>query len=63
MDDLELSCLFTGYGFQVHFVEYGTVPKSKEETTKQDLALNKTMGVAMDWAYTEIRYVISSFFS
>lgn len=55
MDDLELVTLFTGYGYQVCFVEYGAISESKEETEAQMLALNKSMAVTMEWAYQEIR--------
>ena len=56
MDDLELSCLFTGYGYQVRFVEYGELPSTKDQATEIELKLNKSMAVSMEWAYEEIRY-------
>lgn len=55
MDDLELSTLFTGYGYQVRFVEYGALPKTAEEGEAKIVALNKNMAVTMEWAYQEIR--------
>lgn len=57
MDDLELATLFTGYGYQVRFVEYGALPSSKDEAESKTLSLNKSMAVSMEWAYQEIRYV------
>ena len=56
MDDLELAALFTGYGYQVRFVEYGPLAESDEEEKKKDLDLNVNMAVSFEWAYTEIRY-------
>lgn len=61
MDDLELVTLFTGYGYQVRFVEYGGLPKSGEEAEAKILALNKSMAVSMEWAYQEIR--LAGFFT
>ncbi|CAE6415216.1 unnamed protein product [Rhizoctonia solani] len=43
MDDLELVALFTGYGHQVRFVEYGDLAQSKEEHTKKEIELNANM--------------------
>jgi len=57
MDDLELVTLFTGYGYQVRFVEYGNLPQSTEEIQEKTLALNKSMAVSMEWAYQEIRKI------
>lgn len=57
MDDAELVALFTGYGYQVRFVEYGILSESAEETQKQIVALNKNMAVSMEWALTEIRKI------
>lgn len=56
MDDLELVTLFTGYGYQVRFVEYGDLPNSKKESEAKTVALNKSMAVSMEWAYQEIRF-------
>ena len=60
MDDLELVTLFTGYGYQVCFVEYGELPNSKEESKAKTVALNKSMAVSMEWAYQEIRFAALS---
>ena len=57
MDDSELVCLFTGYGYQVRFVEYGTLPESSKESHEKDVVLNKNMAVSFEWAYAEIRFV------
>ncbi|KAF8685499.1 Phosphoketolase [Rhizoctonia solani] len=57
MDDLELVALFTGYGYQVRFVEYGDLAQSKEEHTKKEIELNANMAVSMEWAYSEIRKI------
>ena len=45
----------SGYGYQVRFVEYGTLPKTAEEADAKIIALNKNMAVTMEWAYQEIR--------
>ncbi|KAG9126059.1 hypothetical protein FRC07_005093, partial [Ceratobasidium sp. 392] len=55
MDDTELVCLYTGYGYQVLFVEYGDLAQSHEEHKQKELALNANMAVSMEWAYDEIR--------
>lgn len=55
MDDLEILALFTGYGYQVRFVEYGRLPTSTEDAEQKTLALNRDMAVSMEWAYQEIR--------
>lgn len=57
MDDLELVALFTGYGYQTRFVEYGALPQSAEEAEKKLVDLNKAMAVTFEWAYTEIRKI------
>lgn len=57
MDDSELLALYSGYGYQVRFVEFGAVSESAEETEKQTLALNKNMAVSMEWALQEIRKI------
>lgn len=57
MDDLELLALYTGYGYQVRFVEYGELPKSAEEIEQKTLTLNKNMAVSMEWALSEIRKI------
>lgn len=50
MDDTELSLLYTGYGYQVRFVEY------KEQGQAHmgggdpaDRALHEDMAASMDW--------------
>lgn len=53
MDDLELACLFTGYGYQVRIVEYGT----DHSDPKSDEAINFNMAASMEWALTEIRKI------
>ncbi|ODO06787.1 hypothetical protein I350_04146 [Cryptococcus amylolentus CBS 6273] len=60
MDDLELACLFTGYGYQIHIVEYGS--KSPEEASdhEHDVAVQYDMAVAMEWAYQEIQKIQSA---
>ncbi|KAF8606930.1 phosphoketolase [Ceratobasidium sp. AG-I] len=57
MDDIELVCLFTGYGYQVRFVEYGDLANSHEEHLQKELDLNANMAVSMEWAYDEIRKI------
>ncbi|KAJ1303423.1 hypothetical protein OPQ81_011614 [Rhizoctonia solani] len=57
MDDIELVALFTGYGYQVRFVEYGDLAQSKEEQRKKEMELNANMAVSMEWAYSEIRKI------
>lgn len=55
MDDLEILALFTGYGYQVRFVEYGPLPTSAGEGEEKTLRLNVDMAGSMEWAYQEIR--------
>ncbi|KAG8785734.1 hypothetical protein FRC12_017231 [Ceratobasidium sp. 428] len=57
MDDIELVCLYTGYGYQVQFVEYGDLARSHEEHKQKELALNANMAASMEWAYSEIRKI------
>lgn len=57
MDDNELVCLYTGYGYQVHFVEYGELAESEEQSEKCLLTLNAKMAIAMEWALQEIRKI------
>jgi xylulose-5-phosphate/fructose-6-phosphate phosphoketolase len=54
MDDLELVCLYTGYGYQVRFVEYGDTTDVSAEHT---LRLNVDLAVSFDWAVSEIRKI------
>ncbi len=53
MDDLELACLFTGYGYQVRIVHYGAEESSKE----LDEAVNYDMAASMEWALGEIKKI------
>lgn len=53
MDDLELACLFTGYGYQVRIVEYG-INSSDED---HDKSVHYDMAVSMEWALSEIRTI------
>ena len=53
MDDLELACLYTGYGYQVRIVEYG-VANSDED---HDVAVNYNMAASMSWALAEIKKI------
>ncbi|KWU44041.1 phosphoketolase [Rhodotorula sp. JG-1b] len=58
MDDTELALLYTGYGYQVRFVEY----KAQGEThmgggDPADRACHEDMAASMDWAYGEIRRI------
>lgn len=53
MDDLELACLFTGYGYQIRIVEYGKDSSDAES----DAAINYNMAASMDWALSEIRKI------
>lgn len=57
MDDNELACLYTGYGYQVRFVEYGDLAQSEEEATQKLQGLNLNMAATFDWAYAEIRKI------
>ncbi|KAF8331506.1 phosphoketolase [Cantharellus anzutake] len=57
MDDLELAALFTGYGYQVRFVEYGPLAESKEEEKRKEYELNVNTAVSLEWAYEEIRKI------
>lgn len=53
MDNLELACLYTGYGYQVRIVEYGAAPSTHDH----DVAINYDMAASMEWAYQEIRKI------
>nr|XP_018261529.1 phosphoketolase [Kwoniella dejecticola CBS 10117]OBR83687.1 phosphoketolase [Kwoniella dejecticola CBS 10117] len=53
MDDLEIACLFTGYGYQVRIVEY--VGASSDH--QHDVAINYDMAASVEWAYQEIRKI------
>ena len=53
MDNLELACLYTGYGYQVRIVEYGAAPSTHDH----DVAINYDMAASMEWAYQEIKKI------
>lgn len=53
MDDLELTALFVGYGYQPRIVEYG----ASQSDPERDVQVNKDMAVSMEWAYSEIRKI------
>ncbi|EIW68187.1 hypothetical protein TREMEDRAFT_69240 [Tremella mesenterica DSM 1558] len=55
MDDLELACLDTGYGYQVRIVEYGAIPHGSDH--EHDVAVNYDMAVSMQWALDEIKRI------
>ena len=57
MDDNELVCLYTGYGYQVRFVEYGTLSEDEKDTEGHLLKLNINMAVTMEWALAEIKKI------
>ncbi|KAG9041894.1 hypothetical protein FS837_011620 [Tulasnella sp. UAMH 9824] len=57
MDDLELLALYTGYGYQVRFVEYGPLAKDEAESEEKLLQLNINLAASMEWAYEEIRKI------
>ena len=40
MNDLELVALFTGYGYQGRFVEFGPLAESDEEEKKKDTIIS-----------------------
>ncbi|WVR00042.1 hypothetical protein IAU59_007184 [Kwoniella sp. CBS 9459] len=53
MDDLEIACLFTGYGYQVRIVEYVGASSDHEH----DISINYDMAASMEWAYQEIKKI------
>ncbi|WVQ82132.1 hypothetical protein IAT38_004260 [Cryptococcus sp. DSM 104549] len=57
MDDLELACLFTGYGYQVRIVEYGKTKGPDVSDHDHDIAINYDMAASLEWAYTEIKKI------
>jgi len=57
MDNKELVCLYTGYGYQVRFVDYGDLAQSHDEHMQKELSLNANMAASMEWAYSEIRKI------
>ena len=57
MDDTELLCLYTGYGYQVRFIEYGPLADSLEEAHEKERRVNADMAVTLEWAYSEIKKI------
>ncbi|GAA5828193.1 hypothetical protein JCM5353_003885 [Sporobolomyces roseus] len=58
MDNTELSLLYSGYGYQVRFVEYeGDGQVSTGGGDPADRKLHENMAASMDWAYDEIRKI------
>ncbi len=60
MDDLELTCQYTGMGYQVRIVKYGYAHSSEkvpESDTDHDVLINYDMAASMEWAYAEIRKI------
>ncbi|KAI5477879.1 phosphoketolase [Pseudohyphozyma bogoriensis] len=58
MDDTELVMLYTGYGYQVRFVEYveqGEYQMGGNDGGARDFHAN--LRASMEWAYTEIRKI------
>lgn len=58
MDDTELALLYSGYGYQVRFVEY--VPEGPAKMGGGDPAdktIHLNMATSIDWAYAEIRKI------
>ncbi|BGP25236.1 hypothetical protein JCM10295v2_004158 [Rhodotorula toruloides] len=58
MDNIELSLLYSGYGYQVRFVEYkaqGEVHMGGNDPA--DRVLHEDMAASLDWAYGEIRKI------
>ncbi|GJN91069.1 hypothetical protein Rhopal_004084-T1 [Rhodotorula paludigena] len=58
MDNTELALLYSGYGYQVRFVEYeaqGTAHMGGNDAA--DHAIHENMAASMDWAYGEIRKI------
>ena len=56
MDNLELACLFTGYGYQIRIVEYGATGNDGSDH-EQDVAIQYDMAATMEWALEEIRKI------
>ncbi|GAA5851642.1 hypothetical protein JCM8547_001161 [Rhodosporidiobolus lusitaniae] len=59
MDNIELSLLYSGYGYQVRFVEYDA--KGQDAKTggndPGDRDIHENMAASLDWAYGEIRKI------
>jgi hypothetical protein len=49
MDDLELACLYTGYGFQVRIVEYGANLPEDASDLEKEKSINLDMVCAFPW--------------
>lgn len=58
MDDLELALLYSGYGYQVMFVEYESEgPPTMGGKDPADRDLHAKFSVALDWAVSEVRKI------
>ncbi|GAA5991913.1 hypothetical protein JCM11641_003020 [Rhodosporidiobolus odoratus] len=58
MDDIELALLYSGYGYQVRFVEYEAQGEAHMGgNDPADKALHANMAASLDWAYSEIRKI------
>lgn len=57
MDDLELACLYTGYGYQVRIVEYGANLPADASEKQHEESINLDMAASFKWAYGEIRRI------
>ncbi|ORY89749.1 phosphoketolase [Leucosporidium creatinivorum] len=58
MDKTELALLYSGYGYQVRFVDY--VKQGEPNmggNDPADIAVHEDMAVTFDWAYAEIRKI------
>jgi xylulose-5-phosphate/fructose-6-phosphate phosphoketolase len=59
MDNLELACLFTGYGYQVRIVEYGALAEGGSDD-EHNININYDMAASMEWALEEIKKIQSA---
>ncbi|BGP16790.1 hypothetical protein JCM10213_002184 [Rhodosporidiobolus nylandii] len=58
MDNVELALLYSGYGYQVRFVEYESQGEAQMGgNDAADKALHENMAASLDWAYSEIRKI------
>ncbi|KAK4054699.1 hypothetical protein OIO90_003511 [Microbotryomycetes sp. JL221] len=58
MDNTELALLYSGYGYQVRFVEYKSQGEAKMGgNDPADRAIHEDMVTSIDWAYGEIRKI------
>ncbi|GAA6032456.1 hypothetical protein JCM8097_008187, partial [Rhodosporidiobolus ruineniae] len=58
MDNIELALLYSGYGYQVRFVEYESEgPAQMGGNDAADKKLHENMAASLDWAYSEIRNI------